>query len=206
MLISRNIQKIDLLFSFSSSFPEQLSCGEQKQMQKFYSLPRYKNWMLGRSALKNLLSTLDLDSDTSKLKFPNHKFSLSHCSNLAVAAGLTSKQQLIEGVGVDIEFNRSLSDNHAKFFLSSEERKIIQSDNHRLRLWTIKEALFKSDPNNNETVLRDYKIENPIRLQGEARNNTGRSFYYYCEKLSNNIKFKIKSDGWISCALSYATA
>ena len=182
MLISRNIQKIDLLFSFSSSFPEQLSCGEQKQMQKFYSLPRYKNWMLGRSALKNLLSTLDLDSDTSKLKFPNHKFSLSHCSNLAVAAGLTSKQQLIEGVGVDIEFNRSFSDNHAKFFLSSEERKIIQSDNHRLRLWTIKEALFKSDPNNNETVLRDYKIENPIRLQGEARNNTGRSFYYYCEK------------------------
>ena len=192
MLISRNIQKIDLLFSFSSSFPEQLSFGEQKQMQKFYSLPRYKNWMLGRSALKNLLSTLDLDSDTSNLKFPNHKFSLSHCSNLAVAAGLTSDQQSIRGVGIDMEFNRSVSDNHAKFFLSSEERKIIQSDNHRLRLWTIKEALFKSDPNNNETVLRDYKIENPIRIQGEARNNTGRLFYYYCEKLSKNIKFKIK--------------
>ena len=162
--------------------------------------------MVGRSALKNLLSTLDLDSDTSKLKFPNNKFSLSHCSNLAVAAGLTSEQQSIVGVGIDIEFNRSVSDNHAKFFLSYEERKMIQSDNDRLRLWTIKEALFKSDPNNNETVLRDYKIENPIRLQGKARNNTGRLFYYYCEKLSNNIKFKIKSDGWISCALSYATA
>ena len=206
MLISRNINKINFLFSFSSSVSEQLSFGEQKQMQKFYSLPRYKNWMVGRSALKNLLLTLDLDSDTSKLKFPNNKFSLSHCSNLAVAAGLTSEQQSIGGVGIDIEFTRSVSDNHAKFFLSSEERKMIQSDSDRLRLWTIKEALFKSDPNNNETVLRDYKIENPIRLRGKARNNTGRLFYYFCEKLSNNKNVKIKSDGWMRCAVSYTTA
>ena len=206
MLISRNIQKINFLFSFSSSVSEQLSFGEQKQMQKFYSLPRYRNWMVGRSALKNLLSALDLDSDTSKLKFPNNKFSLSHCSNLAVAAGLTSEQQSIRGLGIDIEFNRSVSDNHAKFFLSLEERKMIQSDSDRLRLWTIKEALFKSDPNNNDTVLRDYKIENPIRLRGKARNNMGRLFYYFCEKLSNNKKVKIKSDGWMSCAVSYTTA
>ena len=42
-----------------------------------------------------------------------------------------------------------------------------------LRLWTVKEALFKSDPNNDGNVLKNYIVENPKNLSGKAKNKKG---------------------------------
>jgi len=43
-------------------------------------------------------------------------------------------------------------------------------------------------------------------LQGKAKNNRGRSFYYSCEKLPMDKIFEIRSGGWISCAVSFSSS
>ena len=202
MLIRKNIKNIDVLLSFSSVYPEKLSRNEKRQAEQLSNLPRYRSWMYGRSALKTLLLNLNLDLETSQLEFPNKRISLSHCSNVSVAAGFITKDESIEGIGVDIELTRIVSDSHAKFYLSSKERKITRNNDDRIRLWTVKEALFKADQNNKNKVLSDFKIKNPKLHRGKAQNNAGNLFYYCSEQLSKSKIFKIKSEGWMSLAVS----
>jgi phosphopantetheinyl transferase len=206
VLLNKQINSLEIILSFSTQSPAFLSSKEQKQSNLLFGLPRYKSWLYGRSALKNLLSNLNLDMDTSRLTFPNSRFSLSHCVNLAVAAGLLTEQKSIDGVGVDLELNRSVTDMHTKFYLSRIERRSALDNDDRIRLWTIKEALFKADPDNQYTVLGHYEIEDPSLLQGKAKNHRGRSFYYSCEKLPMDKIFEIRSGGWISCAVSFSAS
>ncbi len=206
VLISKQLQSIEIILSFSSQSPSYLSSEEQKKRDQLSGFPRYNSWLYGRSALKNLLSNLNLNIDTSRLTFPNSRFSLSHCANLAVAAGLLTKQKSIDGVGVDMELNRSVTDMHTKFYLSQKERQSALDNDDRVKLWTIKEALFKADPDNRYTVLGDYEIEDPSLFQGKAKNNRGRSFYYSCEKLPMYKILKMKSGGWISQAVSLSSS
>jgi hypothetical protein len=89
------------------------------------------------------------------------------------------------GTGVDFERYRPIRTAAARFFLTEEERRGLpfpnlerQADSQRqagyrgcqdrrgdamhrpalLRLWTIKEALFKADPDNETRVIGDYHI------------------------------------------------
>jgi hypothetical protein len=70
----------------------------------------------------------------------------------------------IEGVGVDLEFARPMHSEAARFFLTAGERRAVeelaagQQPKTLLRLWTIKEALFKADPHNAGTALTDYDV------------------------------------------------
>jgi acyl carrier protein len=63
----------------------------------------------------------------------------------------------------------------ARFFLGPEEQdwlgRLPERDRNReqLRLWTVKEALFKADPDNHSTVLLDYRVDPAARSGGAAR-------------------------------------
>jgi phosphopantetheinyl transferase (holo-ACP synthase) len=77
---------------------------------------------------------------------------------------------------VDFEQYRTMSRAAARFFLTeSEMQQIADASGTRtghwpclLRLWTIKEALFKADPGNNCRLVRDYEVMNPWAPSGKT--------------------------------------
>jgi phosphopantetheinyl transferase (holo-ACP synthase) len=122
-------------------------------------------WLRGRSALKKLLRAIGEEDDTSNIRFPNAKFSLSHSGDYAIAAAGCDHC----GVGIDFELNRSERNytRAAKFFLSQAELSWLGTlqppaqERESLRLWNVKEAIFKADLGNAGKLLPDYSLENP---------------------------------------------
>ena len=86
----------------------------------------------------------------------------------------------IEGVrrspaSADLELGRSPRPDGARFFLSPEERAGLAEPSpnalpdHLLRLWTVKESLFKADPRNAGRGLLDYVVCAPRDVTGAGR-------------------------------------
>lgn len=150
----------------------ELSAGEWARLLELGSTARRAEWLTGRAALKSLLAALGRDPDTSKICFPSPRFSLTHSGGRAVAVGALSPP--LRGVGVDLEIYREVRPGAARFFLNRKEQSwwLEQEESARsrelLRLWTVKEALFKSYPDNRETALADYALEDPEKRTGRA--------------------------------------
>lgn len=150
--------------------PAVLTPGESLQLAKLVHAPRRAVWLLGRAALKNLLAQLDLPDDTSGLAFPHPRLSLSHSEGCAIAIG--TRDERIDGLGVDLELRAGPRPEAMRFFLAPREREWIQAVPERserlLRLWTIKEALYKSYAANRDTSFRDYVLADPAADTGRA--------------------------------------
>ncbi len=110
----------------------------------------------------------------------------------------------VRGVGVDVEPLRMVHPDAARFFLTRAERAWIRRQeparhsHHLLRLWTIKEALFKADPENHTTMLGDYALRDPGASRGRAiLTQRGRhlALHYIVIRLSA---------GWLSVATAHA--
>ena len=165
---------------------DQLTPREQVQLGELATSPRRLSWLKGRSALKSLLNSLGEDEETGGIGFPNPRFSLTHSGNFAVALGTRSAE--LRGIGVDLEVNRPLRRETARFFLGEPEQAWVMSFDeslrakNMLRLWTIKEALFKSDPRNAERWFADYRIEAPAADASRAfvRGEEAQGFRYVC--------------------------
>ena len=155
-----------------------LTPGETDRFHQVATTPRRDSWLKGRAALKQLLAYKREEPDTSALAFPNRRFSLTHSGEYAVA--LDVGEARVVGTGIDLEFNRPIRPEAAKFYLNPHEESWVMDmpetarAMHLLRLWTVKEALFKSDPQNQVTGLLDYSIEDPASDGGEAH-GTGKS-------------------------------
>jgi hypothetical protein len=149
-----------------------LTQGEQAHLDGLAISPRRFSWLKGRSALKSLLGDMGEDEETAGISFPNRRFSLTHSGDFAIAVGTPSAGLL--GIGVDLEMNRPILEDSARFFLTKPEQAWAMTfdgstrTRNLLRLWTIKEALFKSDPRNTERWLADYSIEAPAANVGRA--------------------------------------
>ena len=80
----------------------------------------------------------------------------------------------VMGIGIDMETTRSIQPEAARFFLSERERDWLPQERAHssqatlLRLWTVKEAIFKADPAPTERLLGDYTLENPSQWKGNA--------------------------------------
>ena len=137
---------------------------EHERLTSFGSERRRKQWLIGRNALKQVLSALSLDEDTGVVSFPNTRLSLTHSGGIAYAVG-TSAAAL--GVGIDFERPRRMSTKAAPFYLAPQEVTWVKGRNDRnaalLRLWTVKEAAYKSYPGNAGKVLKDFIILDPSR-------------------------------------------
>lgn len=145
--------------------------------------PRRHDWLLGRAALK-----AHGIGDTSTVAFPNRCLSLTHSAGVAVAARCDGDQA---GVGVDLEGWRTIDPRAARFFLRPNEQGDL------LRLWTVKEALFKATPANAGAVLVDYEVEDPLTLEGTAHDRHGRAFEYLSRR---------RREGWLTIAVCHAAA
>jgi phosphopantetheinyl transferase len=165
-----------------------LTPGESARLSEFEAPPRRASWLKGRVALKNLLASLGQSSDTSNIHFPNPRFSLTHSGEYAVAIGaLTST---LHGIGIDLEFYRNLHHDAARFFLNPQEQewlmRLEESVRSRelLRLWTIKEAVYKSYPGNRGATLADFVLEHPEKQSGTALlPGAASSEIHYCSLL-----------------------
>lgn len=164
-----------------------LSTSERQRYQSLESTVRAKSWLLGRAALKSLRTEVDGRADIDDLEFPNARFSLSHSADVALAVADTSGH--LEGIGVDLEVGTLIKPAAARFFLTEREQRWLHEQASRLwphlllRLWCIKEAVFKANPENSGSTLGDHEVTDPGSRNGDARPCTGRVIEYtsWCE-------------------------
>ena len=149
---------------------DKLTSEENAQLARLVHAPRRAVWLLGRAALKDLLAQLDLPADTSGIAFPHPRLSLSHSEGCAIAIG--TRDERVNGLGVDLELRDGPRPASMRFFLAPSERTWVQASPERsdrlLRLWTIKEALYKSFAQNRDTSFRDYVLADPAADAGSA--------------------------------------
>jgi 4'-phosphopantetheinyl transferase superfamily len=113
----------------------------------------------------------------AKISFPHARFSISHAGATGAAVGVAPGATA--GVGVDFEPIRQIDPATARFFLTEREQAWVaglSSDRvsaELLRLWTVKEAVFKADLGNAHALVGDYEVEEPAAITGTARRVRG---------------------------------
>lgn len=180
---------LDLRFNVASGDgpTAALSRAEREQFETLENTPRAKSWLLGRAALKRLRSDIDGCSDVDGLTFPNARFSLTHSSDMALA--VAEPTGCLAGIGVDLEMDARIRPAAARFFLTRREQAWLRTQRrerwalHLLRLWCVKEAVFKANPGNAGQTLADHELSHPSDARGEARALSGQRVEYasWCE-------------------------
>ena len=173
--LSRDLERsVRLAVSDEPLAMSRLSRGEAACLATMSELRR-PSWLRGRSALKRLLATLGSDEDTATIAFPHPRLSLTHSGGIAVAVSTEC-----QGTGIDLEGRRRLRPDTACFFLALAEReRSALAGADLLRLWTVKEAVFKADVENGGRGLSDYVLADLQCAIGLARRRGGgRAFRY----------------------------
>lgn len=143
-------------------------------------------WLMSRIAISRLLYQHKRDPRESlSLSFPNKNFSISHKRNFSVALYL--KGNTFQGCGVDLELAKKIPQSHWHFFMTSDEilkinkNSKLKASQLASRVWAIKEALLKSDMENDGKFLKDYPLENFMKAQGSFRIKN-KKYKYFCIK------------------------
>jgi acyl carrier protein len=112
--------------------------------------------------------------------------SVSHTREISVAAAVIGSPARI---GVDLEADRAADPRTGRFFLRDHELAWLDTVHtmdtaasrqaEHLRLWTVKEALFKSDPGNADSVMLSYALADPAARAGYARREPGGALFGY---------------------------
>ena len=202
MLIRKKLKSKELIIAFSGKNENHLTPIELNKCKYAQDSSRYFDWVRGRCALKRIIRSLNKDLDVTKVSFPHPFLSLSHTKDCAVAIGILNGAKTVKGIGIDLELDRKVSKKHAKFYLNDFESDLKINSDHWLRLWTVKEALFKADPDNDRNVLKDYTVINPKALSGKATNKKGHTFYYKSIKNPADKFLGAQRGGWMSLAFS----
>jgi acyl carrier protein len=105
-------------------------------------------------------------SQRGRWRFPHPRASVTHTERAGAAAVLVSGPA--SGVGVDLEHDRPVSPAMTRFYLRDDE-----PPGDPLRLWTVKEAMFKADPGNATRLLRDYRVSDPAYQHTSVRYRGG---------------------------------
>lgn len=137
--------------------------GEGALWRGLSSEQRQRDWLLGRAALKALTAE---GADTSQLAFPHPRLSLTHADGLAFAVRTDSD---VAGTGIDFEpLGKAVDPRVARFFLRPVEVAEAGGADCLVRLWTVKEALYKATPDNADVVLVDYRLADAKAALGTA--------------------------------------
>lgn len=156
--------------------PPELSEAESKALAAYSNDGRRQSWLRARCALKTLMASLSGQTDTALVPFPDKRYSISHADNIAIAVARLDDNP--QGMGVDLEKCRSLKPGAERFFLNAQEIKWLdtcpaaQRDDERIRLWTVKEAVYKSDCIAQDGVFKNYATESPGSLCGAVELKT----------------------------------
>ena len=104
------------------------------------------------------------------MRRPDPEVSLTHSERATIAAVARG----LEGVGIDHEGAREVSPAMARWYLDRATLAWVERMDdrtrglHLLRLWTVKEALFKACPGNARLALSDLVLASPAAWTGAA--------------------------------------
>jgi len=134
-----------------------------------FSVPKDHESQASRQLLKSQWSKAGLKAFDVESLMPHSKSSISHSKGICWA--VTCPQAA--GVGIDVEKIRPMPLDSLRFYCSKDElssfkEKSLQSSESRLQFWTLKEALFKSDMDNQGCRLSQYSV-----LEWPDRQNHG---------------------------------
>lgn len=167
----------------------ELSTAEQACLAQFDFENRRRDWLCGRYALKKLLRMLDRPDDTKSIRFPDRQLSISHGDDASFAVGTCADTQ---GLGIDYEPLRAINEGVANWFLDDREIDWLSRQSahdctqHIIRLWTIKEAAFKSHPYNTGLSLREFTVIDPTEQSTNAVTTAaGANIQVACRRLSS---------------------
>jgi acyl carrier protein len=170
--------------------------------------PAHRQRLVSRAALRFLLALIGLPDETSshRYRFPHRRLSLSHTEEASVAVGAIGPLPAsLVGVGTDLETVRTADPRTTRFFLTGTEAAWLgrvppqRRATEHVRRWTVKEALFKSDPANGHAVLTAFRTADPATLAGPATrmaNPTARFGY---------VSGRIAADAWLTMAACFET-
>lgn len=168
----------ELAFSTAPAPLASLTPGELAEPGSRRPGPARLDWLRGRAALKALLPP---GYDTSGLLFPHRAISLTHAGGLAVAV---RAHDSCEGIGIDFEpWHAGVGPRAAQLFLGPSEQAKTQGPDALVRLWTIKEALYKATPGNRGCLLLDFEVIDPAATSGEASGPRGERLRYAALRL-----------------------
>ncbi len=106
----------------------------------------------------------------------------------AIEADLLRADGEVAGIGIDFEPWREAADlRTARFFLRPSEQAHVTDSRSLLRLWTVKEALFKATPDNGGAVLVDYALAEPESRSGSATGPRGEPMRYVSVEVENGL-------------------
>ncbi len=147
-----------------------LDSTDRQRLASFTTIERKNQWLRGRSALSAIAAKLDIGIPLSALNLPCPGISLTHNGKISISVGIGRAQ----GIGVDFESWRQIETAMLRWFLTAAEQHqlAVPSNFTRLRLWTIKEALFKASSDNQGLLLTDFEIDEVAQMTGGARNCT----------------------------------
>ena len=147
-----------------------LDSTDHQRLASFSTIARKKQWLRGRNALSAVVAALDIKPRLSELDPPCPGISLTHNGKISVAAGIGTAL----GIGIDFESWRQIEPAMLRWFLTETEQQqlAVQSNFTRLRLWTVKEALFKASSENQGLLLTDFEVDQSMAMTGHARNCT----------------------------------
>ncbi len=151
---------------------DSLSTADRDRLDGLRPAQRHE-WLLARNAARILRGL------TGAHDVVRPHFSLSHSPRIGAAATITAAGPAAAplpaaalapvGVGIDIEEPRVVDHRTARFFLDGAERRAAADPRDHIRLWTVKEALFKAHPDNADGMLHDYTVSSPRAVRGTAR-------------------------------------
>jgi 4'-phosphopantetheinyl transferase EntD len=151
----------------------------------------------GRAALARVLAQLGRAERADAVCFPHPELSLSHSGDWAIAAGCDAAG----GLGIDLEFARPMDPRAARFFLVGHELHYVDAlprdrqGAELLRLWTVKEAVFKASAGNAGRLLADFALDDPAARAGSARRHDGSTFTARYGSID-------LGEGWLALALA----
>lgn len=157
----------------------ELNAAECAQLARFETEARRRDWCRGRLALKSVLRLLNRSDDTSGIRLPAPQLSLTHANEAAIALGTLRPDAR---VGIDVEVPRPVNERMALWFLNEPEldwlatRSASVRTHDLVRLWTVKEAVFKSHPKNDGVVMTDFTIAEPGSAVSDVHGTDGRRF------------------------------
>jgi hypothetical protein len=176
---------IEQQLSAAASIPLTLVCS--KLTNSISRLDRTRHGR--RKALGKLIGELQLGParKADDMLFPQQQLSLTHSGCWSIAAGTSSIKIL--GIGIDFEASKNIDPAATRLFMSSKERSRLGEESpHALRLWSTKEAIFKSDPDNHGHWVWNYELCNPTQHAGRAfLAGSNKHFHYFSLRLLEGV-------------------
>jgi 4'-phosphopantetheinyl transferase EntD len=144
----------------------ELSSAEENQYAGMSSEKRRAEFLIGRAALKAVLTSLGRSDDTAGVVWPSAFCSLSHSHGYAVAVGLAEGN----GIGIDLQLQRTPPFIMAERILADDTlewwRQLPESSQAQAlqRFWTVNEAVYKACPAPQPAYFRHYRMADPMQL------------------------------------------